>query len=102
MKKNLTFTPEEVATSLAAVELLLESDNASVLDMQFALNVKWNVCHSCLKKLQAYSPLTYLSKQEYTMIYYALQYSIQVSESTGLYHEAAYTAADKALELAEP
>lgn len=101
MKKNLIFTAEEVATSIAAVELLRKSDNANVLDMQFALSVKWNVCHSCLKKLQTYSPLTYFTKQEYTMIYYALQYSIQISESTGLYHEAAYTAADKALALAE-
>ena len=101
MKKNLTFTPEEVATSLAAVELLLESDNASVFGYQFAPAVKTSLCNSCLKKLKSYSTLSYFTKQEYTMIYYALQYSIQVSESNGLYHEAAYTAADKAGELAE-
>ena len=57
------FTPEEISIMQSAVETYNE-ENRMILnyDLQIAL------AQSCLAKMEHYSPLTYFTKQEYTLI----------------------------------
>ncbi len=100
MINKFTLTTDEVIASTSAVETLMESDNASAFGLRFPPDVKQEVCTSCLKKLESYTPLTYFSKQEYIMIYYALEYIINTGESFGIFINDAYTASEKIGKLA--
>ena len=103
MNKQTILTADEVFACISALETLMESDNANVAGIYIDPDVKQTLCQSAIKKLEAYHPLTYFSKKDYTMISFALAYISDISISANISDEFLldiYSASDKIYILA--
>ena len=101
MKDNYKFNTEELLAITAAVETYLESKNAAVYGQVLKNEIKVPLCNSCLKKLDNYNPLTFFTKQEYTVMYMAVTYVDFISVSEGIEIPGNASAQDKLAQLAD-
>lgn len=102
MDKSLILNADEIAHVSSALETFIDNDSASVAGIMFQKDIKERLVSSCLNKLSSYSPLTYFTKQEYTVMFAATLFVIQLFEKNGSEaDDALFSAQNKLSMLAE-
>lgn len=102
MDKSLILNADEIAHVSSSLETFGDSENASIVGIAFPEELKAQLIASCLNKLSCYSPLTYFTKQEYTVMFAASLFVIQLFERAGSEaDDALFSAQNKLSRLAE-